>query len=239
MAQEPQLAEDLTRLQQRYQIDVGTEALGRALACHLALRRLAEGESLDAFALACFGQLIDQLGVNPCLGFLFEDYEIGCEGDVPLCIGLLMVRYLTGKWAHAVDPYELRPDGLLEVRHCTVRAALHCGDDHLVLGEQALPESVGQSPPVVMSRPFLAPGPVTLFRLEGIELDLMHVATGDVVACDNTERVILHMRLHGDPSAFVRRMSGNHYVIAAGDQTARLGLLAKWLGIGVDRTGQV
>ncbi len=227
---------EVAGLQKRCQIAVGDEILRRALACHVALLRMAREEGLDALTLACFDQLIAQLGVNPCIGFLYEDYEIGCEGDVPLCVGLLMARYLTGQRAHVTDPYELTPNGLLETRHCTAPVALHTGPDLPVLGEQKLPDTIGLSELMAMGRPLLPAGPVTLFRLEGIELDRMHLATGEIVDCDNSVRTILRSRLNGDPQRFLERVSGNHYIFTWGDQSAPLQILGEWLGIGIERT---
>ena len=89
---------------------------------------------------------------------------------------------------------------------------------------------------MAMGRPLLPTGSVTLFRLEGIELDRLHLTTGQIVDCDNAERTILHIRLDGDPRRFLERVSGNHYVITWGDQSAPLQLLAEWLTITVDRT---
>lgn len=236
IVEETEMEEEVTRLRGYCRLEIGGEILHRAIACHLALRRLAREERLDAFTLACFDQLIGQLHTNPCLGFLYDDYEIGCEGDVPLCVGLLIARYLTGMRAHVTDPYEMTADGILETRHCTAPIVLHSGSDLPVVGRQHAPETVGLPDEMVMGRPLLAEGPITLFRLEGIELDQMHLATGEIVKCDNSERTVLHIRLNGEPERFVERVSGNHYVIAWGDQTAPLQLLCEWLGITVDRT---
>jgi hypothetical protein len=41
--------------------------------------------------------------MNPCLGFIEDAYTLACEGDVMLCISLLMARYLTGASAYAGD----------------------------------------------------------------------------------------------------------------------------------------
>ncbi len=51
--------------------------------------------------------------MNPCLGFIEDEYTLACEGDVMLCISLLVVRYLTGASAFNGDLFDLDLDGML------------------------------------------------------------------------------------------------------------------------------
>jgi L-fucose isomerase-like protein len=66
------------------------------------------------------------------MGFIEDAYTLACEGDVMLCISLLLVRYLTGQGAYVGDLYDLDLDGILTLIHCGAPASLASTGRNLV-----------------------------------------------------------------------------------------------------------
>ena len=71
-------------------------------------------------------------GLNPCMGFIEDAYTLACEGDVMLCISLLLVRYLAGTGAYVGDLYDLDLDGILTLIHCGAPASLASNREEVV-----------------------------------------------------------------------------------------------------------
>ena len=78
-------------------------ALDAGIKLHLALKKVATEQKIDGFATECWSGFPRELGLNPCLGFIEDAYTLACEGDVMLCISLLLVRYLTSSNAYTGD----------------------------------------------------------------------------------------------------------------------------------------
>jgi L-fucose isomerase-like protein len=223
------------KIAKAYQVDAAdSTALTRGLQLHLALKRLAAEQRLDGFATECWSGCPGELGLNPCLGFIEDEYELACEGDVMLCLSLLMVQGLTGSRAFAGDLYDLDREGILTLIHCGAPASLSTDQAEVVLGNSQLALARGFE--TITCRPRLAPGPVTLFRFYGKECDKMHLARGSLIDCEQQPNLTIKVRIEGDRSAFLDQCLGNHYVMAAGDHRSELKLLAKWLGITVFET---
>src|SRR5579859_717798 len=209
-------------------------ALETGLQLHLALKQMAREQQLDGFAAECWTSLPQELGLNPCLGFVDDSYALACEGDVMLCISLLLVRYLTGASAYVGDLYDLDLDGQFTLIHCGAPASLGCGQSEVVLGRSALALERGFE--TMTCRPRLATGPVTLFRFYGRKCDKLHLAAADLLGCEQSPNLSVKLKLHGDRWDFLDQCLGNHYLVVAGDIRGELALLAKWLGVTVFET---
>jgi L-fucose isomerase-like protein len=210
------------------------DALTRGLQLHLALKRLAVEHRLDGFAAECWSGCPRELGLNPCLGFIEDAYELACEGDVMLGISLLAVQGLTGARSFAGDLYDLDKDGVMTLIHCGAPASLSADPGEIVLGKSQLALERGFE--TITCRPRLAPGPVTVLRFYGKECDKVHLAAGGLSACEQGPNLTVRVRLKGDRMDFLDQCLGNHYVIAAGDLRDEVKLVGKWLGITIFET---
>jgi L-fucose isomerase-like protein len=204
------------------------------LDLHLALKRLAQDHQLDAFAAECWTGLPAELGLNPCLGFAEDAYTLACEGDVMLCVSLLVVRYLTGHGAYVGDLYDLDLDGVMTLVHCGAPASLAPDAGDVVLGRSDA--AIQRGFESITCRPRLAIGPVTVFRFYGRGCDKIHLTTGELLGSDSSSSLSVNVRLAGRRSDFIEVCAGNHYVVVPGDVRPELGLLARWLGITVLET---
>lgn len=210
------------------------EAVAPGLQLHLTLKRLSQEQHLDAFAAECWSGLPSELGLNPCLGFADDAYTLACEGDVMLCISLLVVRYLTGGGAYVGDLYDLDREGVMTLIHCGAPASLSPEPSNVVLGRSEA--AIARGFESITCRPRLEPGPVTIFRFYGRNCDKIHLTTGDLVSTDPSSTLTVKVRLAGSPSNFIQVCAGNHYVVVHGDIRPELEVLARWLGITILET---
>lgn len=206
-------------------------ALDAGIQLHLALKRIAQEQKIDGFALECWTGFPRELGLNPCMGFIEDAYTLACEGDVMMCISLLMVRYLTGKNAYAGDLYDLDLDGIVTLVHCGAPASISSNKREVVLAKSTLALERGFE--TLTCRPRLNTGPVTLFRFYGENCDKMHVASGEQLSSEQSANLTVQIRINGNRWDFLKQCYGNHYIVAEGDIRNELKLLGNWLGITV------
>jgi L-fucose isomerase-like protein len=195
---------------------------------------MAIEQKIDGFAIECWSGLPRELGLNPCMGFIEDAYTLACEGDVMLCISLLLVRYLIGTGAYVGDLYDLDLDGILTLIHCGAPASLAADKGEVVLSKSQLALERGFE--TVTCRPQLENGPVTLFRFYGRECDKLHLATGELMGSELSPNLTVKVKLKGNRWDFLEQCFGNHYIVVAGDIRAELKLLGKWLGITIFET---
>ncbi len=213
-----------------YTINTGDKkALNAGLMLHNSLKRIAGEKKLDGFAAECWTGFPRELGLNPCLGFMEDCYTLACEGDLMLCVTLLIIRYLTGVFAYAGDIYDLSMDGILKLVHCGGPASLARNKKEVVFEKSQAASAKGFE--TMTCKPQLDPGPVTLIRLYGFESLKMHVAFGNLTHSESSPDLGVHIELSGDRWKFLEQCFGNHYAVAPGDIRNELRLLCKWLGI--------
>jgi L-fucose isomerase-like protein len=209
-------------------------ALDAGLKLHLALKQIALEQKIDGFATECWSGFPRELGLNPCMGFIEDAYTLACEGDVMLCVSLLIVRYLTASSAYVGDLYDLDLDGILTLTHCGAPASLASDKEAVVLGKSQLALERGFE--TLSCRPRLDQGPVTVFRFYGRECDKLHLAWGELMSCEQSPNLTVKVRINADRWDFLDQCFGNHYVVAAGDIRSELKLLCKWLGVTIFET---
>ena len=147
-----------------YKIDeADLNALDAGIQLHLALKQMAIEQKIDGFATECWSGFPRELGLNPCMGFIEDAYTLACEGDVMLCISLLLVRYLTGTGAYVGDLYDLDLDGILTLIHCGAPASLASNREETIVSKSQLALERGFE--TLTCRPRLENGPVTLFQI--------------------------------------------------------------------------
>ena len=209
-------------------------ALDAGIKLHLALKQVAQEQKIDGFAVECWTGFPRELGLNPCMGFIDGAYTLACEGDVMLCVSLLIVRYLTGTNAYVGDLYDLDLDGILTLVHCGAPASLASNKRESVLVKSQLALERGFE--TMTCRPRLNTGPVTLFRFYGWGCDKMHIAFGELLSSEQSPNLTVKVRIIGNRWDFLEQCFGNHYVVVAGDIRNELKQLGKWLGITIFNT---
>jgi L-fucose isomerase-like protein len=209
-------------------------ALNGGIQLHLALKQLAMLQGIDGFATECWSGFPRELGVNPCLGFEEDAYTLACEGDVMLCVSLLLVRYLTGTRTYVGDLYDLDMDGMLTMIHCGAPVSLAGKTREVALSKSQLALERGFE--TITCRPRLDTGPVTLFRFYGWECDKLHLTSGELLDSELSPNLTVRVKLKGNRWDFLEQCFGNHYIVVAGDIRSELKLLCKWLGVTVFET---
>jgi L-fucose isomerase-like protein len=213
-----------------YKIDApDLNTLNAGIQLHLALKQVAIEQKIDGFATECWSGLPTELGLNPCMGFIEDAYTLACEGDVMLCISLLLVRYLIGSSVYVGDLYDLDLDGILTLIHCGAPASLAPNKGEVVLSKSQLALERGFE--TMTCRPRLENGPVTLFRFYGRECDKLHLASGELLGSELSPNLTVKVKLDSSRWNFLEQCFGNHYIVVAGDIRDELKLLGKWLGI--------
>jgi len=209
-------------------------ALDAGIQLHLALKQVAVEQKIDGFATECWSGFPRELGLNPCMGFIEDAYTLACEGDVMLCISLLLVRYLTGSSAYVGDLYDLDLDGILTLIHCGAPASLASNRKETMVSKSQLALERGFE--TLTCRPRLENGPVTLFRFYGWECDKLHLAYGELLGSELSPNLTVKVKLDSNRWNFLEQCFGNHYIVVAGDIRGELKLLGKWLGITIFET---
>jgi L-fucose isomerase-like protein len=209
-------------------------ALDAGIQLHLALKQVAIEQKIDGFATECWSGFPRELGLNPCMGFIEDAYTLACEGDVMLCISLLLVQYLMGSSAYVGDLYDLDLDGILTLIHCGAPAMLASNKREVVLSKSQLALERGFE--TMTCRPYLENGPVTLFRFYGRESDKLHLAYGELLGSELSPNLTVKVKLNGNRWDFLEQCFGNHYIVVTGDIRSELKLLGKWLGITIFET---
>ena len=64
----------------------------------------------------------------------------------------------------------------------------------------------------------------------------MHLASGELLECEQSPNLTVKVRITGNRWDFLEQCFGNHYIVVAGDIRDELNLLGKWLGITIFET---
>ena len=193
---------------------VTREAFARAVGVYRGLKALAESYRLGGVTVRCF-DLVTQDGTTGCLALARladEGITAGCEGDVPAAILLRWLWHLTGQAGWMANPSDLDVRaGEILLAHCTVPLGL--------VGEHRLKTHFESGLGVGIDGTF-APGPVTLLRLGGAELDRWWAAEGTLLEDRHAPdlcRTQVRVRI---PAAAARQLLeaplGNHLVLVPG-----------------------
>ncbi len=154
---------------------VAREAFARAVGVYRGLKALVEAYQLSAITLRCF-DLVTLDGTTGCLALsrlADEGITAGCEGDVPSAVMLRWLWHLTGKAGWMANPSDVDVrKGEILLAHCTVPLGL--------VGEHRLKTHFESGLGIGIDGTF-APGPVTLLRLGGANLERWWGAEGTLV----------------------------------------------------------
>ncbi|HRW18630.1 MAG TPA: hypothetical protein P5181_07265 [Dermatophilaceae bacterium] len=191
-----------------------------AAAVHPALVDTIELAQVDAVTVRCFDFLTD-LQTSGCVALaqLNDTGTVaGCEGDVAGALAMMLVRQLLGCASWIANPASVDVEaGRLLLAHCTVAPSL-VSDLEL--------HSHFESGMGIGLRGSFAPGPVTLLRLGGHELEQHWFVDATIVAGgDSPDLCRTQVTLEVDPARLaelLERPLGNHLVLVPGNHAARL-----------------
>lgn len=201
---------------------------------HLAMKHLTQMYSLCGFAVECWSRFPSELGMNPCLGFLEDDYIMACEGDVLLAASHILARVVTGNYSYAGDIYDLDDQNVLTLNHCGAPMSLSTNDGISAIQESKPAADLGFS--TLVCHPAIQCGRVTLLRLHGSSCNRLHMAEGEIIGVESLDRMSVRIRLDGSRKHFVDNCTGNHYVAAMGDASEEIRQFCKWKNIDLIET---
>jgi L-fucose isomerase-like protein len=191
-----------------------------AEALHPTLTDLLDRHHVDALTVRCF-DFLGELQTSGCLALADlndEGVVAGCEGDVASAVAMLWIRHRLDSPSWIANPAQVDPElGELVLAHCTIAPSLAEDlrlDTHF---ESGLGVGISASIP---------PGPVTLVRLGGPDLERRWLADGEVVGAGDSSdlcRTQATVRLEpGRVDELLRAPLGNHLVLVPGHHAERL-----------------
>jgi L-fucose isomerase-like protein len=187
----------------------------------LALERTAADHRLDALTVRCFDFVLDQRTTGCFALSQLTDTGViaGCEGDLVSTIGLLWAHLLTDEKPWMANPAQLDPErNTLWLAHCTVPRSLvsgYCLRSHFESGLGVGIQGV------------LPPGPVTLLRIGGRDMDRVWLAEGEIRGSGNAENLCrtqaqVGLTRGGAVVDLLREPLGNHLVLVRGHHRERM-----------------
>lgn len=185
-----------------------------AVGVYRGLKELVRIHRLTALTVRCF-DLVTQDGTTGCLALsrlADEGITAGCEGDVPSVVMLRWLWHLTGQAGWMANPSDM------DVRRGDVRLA-HCTVPLGLVTEHRLTTHFESGKGVGIDGTF-APGPVTLLRLGGVNLDRWWGAEGlleESLHSDGFCRTQIRVRIPADAAGeLLQHPLGNHLVLVTG-----------------------
>lgn len=182
----------------------------RALRLYVALGSLVERYRLDAFTIRCF-DLLTSLHTTGCLPLaLFNARGIaaGCEGDIPALLTMLWACRLTGQMGFMANPSRIDTlANTITLAHCTIP---------MNMAQRNILRSHFESGIGVAIQGIIAPGPVTLLKWWGRDMDRLFCANGQLI--ENTDnpsmcRTQVTLRLDRPIDTLLTAPLANHHII--------------------------
>lgn len=194
--------------------DFPSEPRAGAERIYSALSQVVADYHLQGFTLRCF-DLLSTVHNTGCLALArlnADGIVAGCEGDVPAMLSMTLAQALTGVSGFQSNPARINPvTGEVLFAHCTIPLNMveHCElDTHFESG-------IG-----VGIRGYVAPGPVTVFKVSG-DLSRRFVAEGHLVRCQAEPdlcrtQLVIQLDDPGQTSYFLTNPIGNHHIVVPG-----------------------
>jgi len=194
--------------------------VGKADGIYQGLQDLILGEHLDALSLRCF-DVIGDIDTTGCLALARLNDEgiiAGCEGDLVSTVTMMWLRDLVDEVAWMANPSRANPvDDTLWLAHCTVPPSL--------VSNLRLDTHYESDRGVGMHGEF-APGPITVVRVGGNEMERLWLAEGEILhpgdepdLCRTQVEISLQ---DGAVSELLQDPLGNHLVMIRGHYAGRI-----------------
>jgi len=217
-------------IENKFVIAVEERVLIKGIILHLALKKISQKNSLGVFAIECWRRFPEEIGLNPCFGFVADDYLIACEGDVLTGTCCQIARSLTGISPYVGDIFDLDKRNVLSLLHCGAPASLKKNERPVVISESIEGREKGFPAPTCY--PEVKRGVVTVLRLYGRKKMFLHMVKGELI--DNSiyqGKFMVKVNLNTDRKKFIEDCLGNHYVIVPANVEEEMKLLCNWLDI--------
>ncbi|MGQ9625877.1 MAG: hypothetical protein ACUVV0_03115 [Anaerolineae bacterium] len=231
------VSELVAKARQEWEITpaVSEANLVRAMKMYLALKDIATERGWDALTVKCQYELSINYGFTPCvpLSMIGDEITASCEGDVPLIVTQLLMRYLMDKPSAISygDVHDPREESILFGACGYAPFCLAAGkpkvDKHTALYEGLLNSTIYKE------------GRVTLARLSADSLAgyRLHVVTGEAktpppfheVGCPPYPSMEVFLDVPVDD--FMQRLGSQHYALAYGDLRPELEEFCDLMGI--------
>ena len=185
----------------------------RALRLYAALNEIVERYRLDAFTIRCF-DLLTSLRTTGCLPLaIFNSRGIaaGCEGDIPALLTMLWAYRLSGRMGFMANPSRIdTATNTITLAHCTLP---------LNMATRNILRSHFESGIGVALQGIIAPGPVTLLKWWGRDMDRLFTAHG--ILTENTDnpsmcRTQVTLRFDRPIDSLLTAPLANHHIIVQG-----------------------
>jgi len=231
---EDEIEKKLDELKEKHIVEAGDDLLKRALALRLALRNIALKNRLDAVAADCWNEIVPDIGINPCLEFVYNEYTIACEGDLTLALTMLAGEEICDMPGYCGDLYSLdESNGIASLMHCTGCSKLHGGEGPMKITVQQSPNTIVPGRELAVLQPELAPGPGVILILHGMSMENLHLRKCKIIRTDFTNQMRLIIKIEGDNSNFRKEAAGNHYTVFPGECYEAWKLWARWNGVNI------
>lgn len=207
------LPAELPGLDAMPRVEPDDDDITRALRLYTALKEIVERYRLDAFTIRCF-DLLSSLRTTGCLPLaIFNSHGIaaGCEGDMPALLTMLWAYRRTGQMGFMANPSRIdTKTNTITLAHCTLPL---CMASHNILRSH-FESGIG-----VALQGIIDPGPVTLLKWWGRDMDHLFTATGRLTENTNNPsmcrtQVILHLDQPID--TLLTTPLANHHIIIPG-----------------------
>jgi L-fucose isomerase-like protein len=190
-----------------------------AAALHPALATTIKHQRLDAVAVRCF-DFITELHTSGCVALAeLNDTGIvaGCEGDIASTVAMMVAREVLGQPAWIANPAIIdASERELLLAHCTVAPSMVQDVELHTHFESGM--GIGL-------RGRFAPGPVTLLRLGGDELDRHWFAEAEIIGTGSSAdlcRTQVSLKVDASLEPLLDDPLGNHLVMVSGHHRRRL-----------------
>ncbi len=195
---------------------VTDDNIAGAVKIYLALEKIIAHYQLTAFTLRCFN-LLEPLQNTGCLSLSRlndEGITAGCEGDVPALFTMYINQLITGKPAFMANPSRI-DDNVLTLAHCTVAPGMVKSFGFKTHFESGLGVGIAGT---------FEPGPVTVSKIGGLNLDRYYVAEGELTGNLQAEdlcRTQITIRMDEGTEYYFKRPLGNHHIVSNGPHAKR------------------
>lgn len=220
--------------------NVKDEDFEKTATISISLKKLAEKYGINAFAVKCFPEFVDEFKLAPCAA-LGKTTDRGimaaCEGDMVGALTMLIEHYLTGDSVFFVDIIAMDEDSNTGI-------GWHCGNGPIRMAEDPAKimleqhSILGIECPRGLTREFACkPGVVTCARISERENEYcMYAIGGEAVKGDPTLRgtsikIKFYQPVKKIKDVLFKDGVENHFAIVYGDIRDQLEELSSWLGI--------
>ncbi len=186
---------------------------------YIALRDIAQTQKLSGISVRCF-DLVQKFKQTGCLALsrlIDEGCLGGCEGDLPALLTMVWLQAVSGDSPFMANPQDMDPDqNQLWLAHCTIARSWL---------SRCVLRSHFESGSGVGIQGTIDPGPITIARIGGQQLDEVMMFDGHLVGTETLEtrcRTQIKVSLKGRVQEYLERPLGNHQVLIRGAWRADL-----------------